>query len=111
MQGAERKAAIAAYKERKVAIGIYALACAATGQRWIGRAPDLAKIENRIRFSLAHDAALRPSLKAALKEHGPDAIDFEVLESVETDKLPYERDRFLKDRQEHWREKLGAEAI
>jgi hypothetical protein len=111
MRGTERKAAIAAYKERKVAAGIYALACAATGQRWVGRAPDLAKIENRIRFTLAHDAALRPSLKAAVGRHGADAIGFEVLESVGEDDLPYARDRFLKDRQEHWREKLGAEAI
>jgi hypothetical protein len=111
MKSAERKAAVAAYKERKVAAGVYALTCAATGQRWVGRAADLAKIENRIRFALAHDAGLRPALRAAVKQYGAEGIDFRVLEAVETDDLPYERDQFLRDRQQHWREELGAEAI
>jgi len=36
-----RKAAVAAYRERKAKAGIYAVVCHATGQRWIGRAADL----------------------------------------------------------------------
>jgi len=107
----ERKAAVAAYKERKVAAGIYALRCAATGEIWVGRAPDLSTIENRLRFALANDASLRASLKAAVRAHGADAIAFEILERVDTDDLPYAREKFLKDRLDVWREKLGAEPV
>ena len=111
MERASRKAAIAAYKERKVEAGIYALRCKATGGSWVGRAPDLSTIENRMRFALTHDANLRASLKAAVREHGAEAIAFEVLERVATDDLPYERGQFLRDRMDHWRGRLGAEAI
>lgn len=109
MERAGRKAAIAAYKERKIEAGVYALRCAATGGSWIGRAADLSTIENRLRFALTHDANLRPSLKTAVKEHGAGAIAFEVLERIDTEELPYEREQFLRDRQDHWREKLAAE--
>lgn len=111
MSRTDRKAAIAAYKERKVEAGIYALRCTATGGVWIGRAPDLSTIENRMRFALVHDANLRASLRSAAKAHGPEAISFEVLERVDTEELPYERDKFLRDRLDIWRQKLGAETI
>jgi len=107
----DRKTAIAAYKERKVTAGIYALRCAATGQCWIGRAPDLSTIENRLRFALVHDANMRASLRAAVRDHGAASISFEVLEKTEADELPYERERFLRDRLDHWRVELGAETI
>ncbi len=64
-----------------------------------------------MRFSLAHGAGLRASLKAALRQHGAGAIAFEVLERFGEDDIPYAREKFLRERQEHWREKLGAEAI
>jgi len=41
MKREQRKAAVAAYRERKAKAGIYAVVCHATGQRWIGRAADL----------------------------------------------------------------------
>jgi len=111
MQGAERKAAITAYKERKTVAGVYALRCPAAGGIWVGRAADVATIENRLRFTLAHDAALRPSLKAAVRDHGADAVAFEVLERFGEDDIPYARDTFLRERQDHWRAQLGAEPI
>lgn len=111
MHGPQRKAMVAAYKERKVEAGIYALRCAGTDGAWVGRTADLSKIENRLRFSLAHDPALRASLKAAVAAHGTEAIRFEVLERLGEDDIPYSRDRFLRERQTHWQERLGAEAI
>jgi hypothetical protein len=111
MSRINRKTAVAAYKERKVEAGIYALRCSATGGIWVGRAPDLSTIENRLRFALLHDANLRASLKAAVKQYGAEAIAFDVLESAGTQDLPYERGKFLRDRLEYWRERLGAEAI
>lgn len=40
----ERKAAVSAYKERKAIPGVYAVQCAATGEQWVGSAPDLSLI-------------------------------------------------------------------
>lgn len=107
----DRKAAITAYKERKTACGIYALRCAPTGECWVGRAPDVAAIGNRLDFAFTHEAGLRASLKAALKRHGRAAITLEIVERVEADDVPYEQAVFLRDRQKHWRDRLGAEAI
>lgn len=39
MKSIERRAALATYKERKVQAGIYTVHCAATGERWGGKAP------------------------------------------------------------------------
>ena len=44
----DRKAAIAAYKKRKSAAGIYAVRCAPTGESWIGQTLNLETIQNRI---------------------------------------------------------------
>ena len=41
----ERKAAIDAYKRRKVVGGIYVVTCAPTGESWVGAANDLSTIK------------------------------------------------------------------
>jgi hypothetical protein len=41
MSGNSRKAAIAGYKERKVAAGIYVISCVALDRQWVGQAADL----------------------------------------------------------------------
>jgi hypothetical protein len=48
----ERKAAVAAYRERKAAAGIFAVVCQPSGRRWIGRAFDLRTVQNRLWFTL-----------------------------------------------------------
>ena len=48
MKGEDRKRAVAAYKERKVEAGIYVVRCLASGQVWVGSAPDLSTIQNRL---------------------------------------------------------------
>ncbi|MFJ5367699.1 GIY-YIG nuclease family protein [Bosea sp. CER48] len=111
MQIADRKAATAAYKERKSVAGIYACRCEASGQLWVGRAPDLATIENRLRFTLRHGSHRQRSLQAAWNAHGPDAFRFEALERLEDEDIAYVLDRVLKERLAHWRAKLGAEAL
>ncbi|MET4040164.1 hypothetical protein ABIC03_001849 [Bradyrhizobium sp. RT6a] len=44
----DRKAAIAAHKERKTVAGVYVVRCAASGEAWVGQAPNLDTIQNRI---------------------------------------------------------------
>ena len=111
MQGKDRKAAIAAYKEQKIAAGIYAVRCIPSGACWVGRAPNLSTIQNRIWFSLNQGSNPHRALQAAWREQGQDAFTFEVLEQIEDEETAYVRDRILKDRLEHWAAHLKAEPI
>jgi hypothetical protein len=47
----DRRAAKAAYTERKSVAGIYAVRCLPTGQVWVGATPNLDAIQNRIWLS------------------------------------------------------------
>jgi hypothetical protein len=90
---ADRKAATAAYKERKTVAGIFAFH------------------ENRLRFTLRHGSHRQRSLQAAWNAHGPEAFRFEALEKLEDEDIAYVLDRVLKERLAHWQAKLGAEAL
>lgn len=85
MKTADRKAAIAAYKERKAAPGIFAVRCLPTGEIWVGHAPDLATIKNRVWFALDHGSHRAQDLQAAWNTHGADGFGFEELERVDPD--------------------------
>jgi hypothetical protein len=56
----DRKAAIAAYKERKTVAGIYVIRCAASGGAWVGQAPNLAR--DHPEPHLVHPASGQPPL-------------------------------------------------
>ncbi|MFZ2871193.1 GIY-YIG nuclease family protein [Zavarzinia sp.] len=111
MKMEERRAAIAACKERKARSGIYGLRCQATGQRWFGRALDLDRIKNRLWFTLRQGNTPHRALQAAWNSHGPENFTFEIIESVEQEEVSYVRDRILKDRLAHWCAELGAAPI
>jgi len=115
MKGQDRKAALAAYKERKTIAGIYAVRCLPSGECWVGGAPDLTTIQNRLWFTLRQGASLQRSLQAAWQTHGAEAFAFEAVERFAEDKdesdLAYVRDRRLKERVVHWVETLGATAL
>jgi hypothetical protein len=115
MKGADRKAAIAAYKERKAPAGIYALRCAASGQVWVGASPDLDKIQNRLWFGLRLGNDPHPDLQAAWNRHGGDAFAFEILERLPEDEAesgaPFLRQAVLRERAASWRDRLGAAAL
>jgi len=111
MKTADRKAVIAAYKERKPSAGIYAVRCAASGEVWVGRAPDLDKIQNRIWFTLRQGNHPEPTLQSALRAHGIEKFSFEVLERAPEEELDFARDAALKKSLERWRKELGATAI
>lgn len=107
----DRKAAIAAYKERKTIAGIYAIRCKASPEIWVGQAPNLEKIQNRIWFSLRQGSHTCRSLQAAWTTHGPDSLTFEECERLEDEETAYVRNALLKERMLHWRAQLGAEAV
>ena|SRR5882757_9719418 len=111
MTSNDRKAARAAYKERKTVAGIYAVRCRASGQTWVGQAPNLETMQNRLWFTLRFGNDPHRSLQAAWTAHGADSFTFEVLERLEEEDLPYIRQDLLKGRLAHWRTELGATSI
>ncbi len=121
MRHEDRRAAAAAYKERKVAAGVFTLRCAATGACWAGAAPDLATIWNRLSFTLRRGAEAAAGqgtgtdaqrrLQAAWRAHGPESFSFAVVERVDEAVLAYGRDRALRQRRDHWCTALPADPI
>lgn len=111
MDQVNKKAAIAAYKERKASAGIYAVRCVPTGDCWIGRAPDLGTIQNRLWFGLKLGSSPHRGLQAAWHTHGADQFTFEELERLADEELPYVREATLKRRLAYWREMLNAVVI
>jgi len=112
MDQTARKAAATAFKEKPDEPGIYALTCTPTGEQWVGRAPHLPAAETRLRFSLRLASTPHRSLAAAARCHGEAAFRFEVIERIETEEASAELIRArLKSRLDHWRERLGAQAI
>jgi hypothetical protein len=111
MKAADRREALTAYKERKVKAGIYAIRCKATDQVWLGKAPDLATIQNRLWFTLRQGNNPHRSLQEAWTFHGAGAFAFEVVETLPEDDLQFGRDRPLKRRLDHWVAAWGAMAL
>ncbi len=109
MKTEDRKAAVAAYKERKVAAGVYAVRCAASGQIWVGSAPDLSTIQNRLWFTLRQGANTHRSLQEAWNAHGMDAFTFEPLAQLPDEDDPaYIRNAALKSLHTQWVDKLSG---
>jgi hypothetical protein len=107
----DRKAAIAAYKERKTIAGIYAVRCVATAEAWVGQAPNLKTIQNRIWFSLRQGSHPCRSLQAAWNAHGEAGVTFGECERLEDEEIAYVRNALLKERMLYWQAELKAEAI
>ncbi|MDN4988029.1 GIY-YIG nuclease family protein [Bradyrhizobium arachidis] len=106
-----RKAAIAAYKERKTIAGIYVIRCGASGMVWVGQAPNLETIQNRIWFTLRQGGHPCRSLQAAWNAHGEAGLTFGECERLEDEESAYVRNALLKERVLHWRDEMKAEVI
>ncbi|WP_237155648.1 GIY-YIG nuclease family protein [Oryzibacter oryziterrae] len=102
---------MAAFKERKVVAGVYALTCQPTGAVWIGETANLEGILNRQMFSLRIGSHPVATLQGAYRAHGEAAFAFEVLESLEDEEIPAIRAKWLRDRVAHWRAERGAAVV
>jgi hypothetical protein len=104
-----RKAAIAAYKEQKPDVGIFAIRCAASGQVWVGATTSLDKRWNRLSFVLRVGSGSTPAIHAAHARYGADTISYEILERFTKDDSEAEfQDAWLKTRLAHWQTGLSA---
>jgi hypothetical protein len=106
-----RKAAIAAYKDRKSANGVYAVICSATGEAWVGRSRHVDTRRNGLWFALRQTSARPVSLQAAFTRHGEDAFRFEELERLRDDFPAIGVEDELKRRQALWRARLQATSL
>ncbi len=112
MKTEQRKALVAAYKERKAVSGVFVVRCAASGEAWVGEWADVASIQNRIWFSLRQGSHPNRDLLGAWKHHGEDQFRFEVVERLdEKDDAFFSPNAFLKERAAHWRRELNARPI
>jgi hypothetical protein len=111
MDAVRRKQAIAAYKKREPAVGIFAVRCLVSGEIWTGQTLNLESIRNRIWFVLRLGGHPNGDLQRAWSAHGEDSFTFEELERLSNDDPPYIRDAILKERDQHWRQRLRAAAL
>jgi hypothetical protein len=108
MNGAERKAAVAAYKERKTVAGVYAVRCSATGQTWVGESRHLDTQQNGMWFALKQGSHMNKALQAAWTEHGEAAFSFEQLHRIDPDLSRMAQGTALRESAALWRVELGA---
>jgi hypothetical protein len=111
MDRQDRKAATAAYKERKPAHGVYAVICTATGEAWVGCSRHLDTQKNGLWFALRTGTSTQASLRAAWKQYGEETFRFEELERLREDFPELSRRDELKKRQDLWRSRLQASSL
>ncbi|MDR3440700.1 GIY-YIG nuclease family protein [Telmatospirillum sp.] len=111
VSGIDKKAAIAAYKERKAAAGIYAVRCTVSGEVWVGQTPTLDTVWNRLWFTLGHGVSRPHSLQTAWSQYGDESFVFEELERLEEEENYLVRKMLLKKKLAYWQEKLKAQLV
>jgi hypothetical protein len=111
MKSEARKAAVAAYKERKVVGGVYAVRCTASGETWVGRWPNIETIQARLWFTLRQGTHPKKELLEAWRSHGESQFGFEILERLNDETSCYTRDSDLKDLASRWLGTLKARPI
>lgn len=105
MNRQDRKAAQAAYRERKPDAGIYAVQAGDT--IWVATAPRLDAVENRLRFTLQQGSHPNKAFQAA----AVDGYRLEVLETLDPETPDLSRDRLLKERLAHWLDTKGGRPL
>jgi hypothetical protein len=106
-----RKAAVAAYKERKSAYGVFAVICTATGEAWVGQSRHLDTQQNSLWFALKHSSSPHRALQASWNAHGPADFRFEALERLGDHVSAISRPDELKRREALWTARLGAHRL
>jgi hypothetical protein len=111
MTKADRKAAIAAYKEVKAVAGIYRATCEADGLVWVGESRNLAAQPNSFWFTLRLGSHRNKALQAAFNRHGEAGIAYAEVERLPEEAIIPVQRTMLKEAAANWAAKLGATRI
>ena len=111
MSKPDRKALVAAYKEKKTVAGIYAVICSATGQAWVGQSRHIDTQQNGLWFTLRLRSGRTPSLQAAWDQHGEAAFRYEQLDRLPEDVSALMVGPELKKRAALWTARLQASPL
>ncbi|MGD0578614.1 MAG: GIY-YIG nuclease family protein [Bryobacteraceae bacterium] len=107
----DRKQAIQEFKQRKVAQGIYAVRCAASGRVWVHASRNLAATRTGLWFALRSGGHINRALQAEWNAQGEESFQFEILEQLEDDLSPMAAGDLLKSRKKHWLAALAAQTV
>lgn len=105
----DRKAAIRAYKERKVRPGIYAVRDRETGRAWADSALDLDSRKNGLWHTLEDGRHLDKALQAEWNRLGAGRFEYVILEVLEEEMTPLVLKETLKARKAGWAQLLAAD--
>ncbi len=107
MKSEAKKQVRAAYKERVVLGGIYAITNTVTGRKLVDATQSLVASRNRLEFAQTTGSAVTPKLQKDWGTYGPESFVFEVLEELERGEAqtPQEFAKDLKLLKELWLEK------
>ncbi len=106
----DRRKAIREYKETRRPMGVYRVRNARTGRMLLGSSVDLPSILNRHRATLRLGAHVDRELQRDWNDLGPDAFEFEVLDTLPPpDEPAYDARADLEVLEQLWREKLAGE--
>lgn len=104
----DRKAALRAYRERKIRPGIYAVWHEATGRAWAGSSPDLDAAKNGLWNRLEEGRHLDRELQSEWKRLGVDAFEYVILEVIEEEMEPWALKETLKAKKVEWARRLSG---
>lgn len=111
MERQDRRAAVAAYRERPPAWGLFAIQCTATGQAWVGCSRHVDTQKNGLWFTLRLGSSPFTALQAAWSAHEEADFRFEELDRLASDYPALGRVDELRKRQKLWTERLRAQAL
>lgn len=103
-----RRDAIRNFKEKKPAIGIYAVRSSVTGHAWVGATRNLEATKNSCWFQLRNRLHRETSLQQEWDTQGESVFQYQVLERFDEDLHALEVDDQLKVRRSHWASELDA---
>lgn len=111
MDRQDRRAAVAAYKERPPAWGLFVIQCTATGQAWVGCSRHIDSQKNGLWFALKQGSSPFADIQKAWAACDEADFRFEELDRLAVDHPPMSRVDELRRRQALWSARLQAEAL
>ncbi len=106
-----RKEAIRKFKERKAALGVFAVRCSVTGRVWVDSSRNLDAAKNGTWFGLRNGSHRDKSLQEEWIACSEGAFLYEILERLEDDVHPLAVGDRLKEMRSRWMARLGARGL